>query len=136
MIKASSSTEDGSTSFTRQRSPDSRTDSQINTMVNTPEFSPYFSHLSASSHRNVTFLSSSRNDHTYKISGEPLTRVKCEARKQTSGSGENMTALLLDVLRHAEMLQSLLNSIEHNEKLGIVKFLCSLACDVILTKVY
>ena len=118
MIKASSSTEDGRTVSTRQRSPDSRTDSRSNTMVNTPEFSPYLTQSPVSS-RNVTFLSSLRNDHTCKIS-ESLTQVKCEAPKETSGDGggsggENVTALSLDILRHAEMLESLLNSIEDNE---------------------
>ena len=72
------------------------------------------------------FLSSSRNNHTSKI-GEPLTRVKCEVRKQTSGGpgggGENMTALSLDILRHTEMLQPLLKSIEDNEILEIVSLL-------------
>jgi hypothetical protein len=67
----------------------------------------------------VTFLSSSENDHTC-INGA-LTPVKYEARKQTSGtSRENMIALSLDVLRHTEMLQSLLNSTEDN---GIVSLL-------------
>ena len=123
MIKASSSTEDGSTTSTRQRSPDSRTDSRT-TMVNTSEFSPYLPQSPVSSQlKNVTFLSSSRNDHTCNAS-EQLTRVKCEARKQTiSSSVENMTALSLDILRHTEILQSLLNSIEDNEILEIVSLL-------------
>ena len=122
MIKASSSTEDGSTSFTRQRSPDSRTDSHTNTLVNTSEFSQNLPQLPVSSqlkNASVTFLSSSRNDDTCKIS-EPLTQVKCEAQKQTSSSGESMTALSLDILRHTEKLQSLLNGIGDNEILEIV----------------
>jgi hypothetical protein len=137
MIKASSSTEDGSTTtFTQQRSLYSRNiDSQTNTMVNTSsEFpSPYYLHqspVSSSQLRSVTFLpsSSSRNDltaTTCKIS-EPLTRDKCgEARKQVNdssdgggGGGENnhdIAALSRDILRHTEILQSLLNSLEDNE---------------------
>ena len=53
-------------------------------------------------------------------------RVKYETRKQTNCSGgdlENMTALSLDILRHTEMLQSLLNSIEDSEILEIVSLL-------------
>jgi hypothetical protein len=123
IIKASSSTEDGSTGFTSKRSLDSRTDSR--TLVNTSEFSPYLSQSPVSSQlKNVTFLSSSRSDHTC-ISGA-LTPVKCEARKQTSGgttSRENMIPLSLDILRHTEMLQSLLNSIKDNEIQEIVSFL-------------
>ena len=122
MIKASSSTEDGSTAFTRQRSIDSRTESRTNTIVNTSDFSPYLPQSPVSSQLGkVTFLSSSRNDPTCKIS-EPVTRViNDEAPKESSG-GENRTALSLDILRHTEMLQSLLNSIEENEILEIVSF--------------
>jgi hypothetical protein len=124
MIEASSSTEDGSTEFIRQRSIDSHTNSRTNAMVNTSEFSPYLPQSPVSSQpRNVTFLSSSRNDHT--CISELLTPVKCEARKQTSSgiSGENMIALSVDILRHTEMLQSLLDSIEDNEILEIVSLL-------------
>ena len=121
MIKASSSSEDGSTTFTRQRSVDSRT----NTMVDS-ESSPYLSQSPVSSQlRNVTFHSSSRNDNTCKTS-VPLTRDKCEAWKQTS-SEENMAALSLDILRHTEILQSLLNSIGDNEILESVSLLFYLA---------
>ena len=118
MINASSSTEDGSTASTRQRFCYSRTGS--NTMVNTPEFSPYFPQSPVSSQlKSVTFLSSSRNDLTCKIS-EPMT--KGEARKQTNSDdhdGENLTASL-DILRHTEKLQSLINSVKDNEILEIV----------------
>ena len=114
MIKA---TEDRSNTSTQQRSLDSRTDSRTDTMVNTSdlESSPYLPQSPVSSQlRNVTFLSSSRNDQTCKISVPPaLTGVECEVRKQSSE--ENMTALSLDVLRHTEILQSLLNSIEDSE---------------------
>ena len=118
MIKASSSTEDGSAAFTRQRFLDSHS----NTMVNISDSSPYLPQSPVSSQlRNVTFLSSSRNDLTCKIN-EPLTRVKSEARKQSNGDGggENMTALSLDILRHTEILQSLLNSVEDNEIIEMV----------------
>ena len=117
MIKASSSsTEDGSTAFTRQRSLDSHT----NTMVNSSEFSPYLHQSPVSSQlRSVTFLSSSLNDLTCKTS-EPLTRDKCEAQKQnitstSSDVGKNVTALSLEILRQTEILQSLLNNVEDNE---------------------
>ena len=128
MINASSSTEDGSTPFTRQRSFNSRS----NTMVNTPEFSPYFPQSPVSSQlRSVTFLSSSRNDLTCKMS-EPI--VQGGARKQTnSDCGEKITALSLDILRHTERLQSLLNSVEDNETLEIVSLLLlCLSLDVTL----
>ena len=84
--------------------------------MNTPEFSSHLTQSPVSSQlRNVTFLSSSRDDHTCKI-GEPLTRVKCEVQKQTSGGGgENMTAPSVDILRHTEMLESLLSSIKDDE---------------------
>ena len=132
MIKASSSTEDGSTGFTPQRSLESHTDSR--TLVNTSEFSPYLPQSPVSSQlRNVTFLSSSRNDHTC-ISGA-LTPVKYEARKQTSDgttSRESMVALSLNILRHTEMLHSLLNTIEDNEIheiVGLLLFNLSLDTD-------
>ena len=130
MIKA---TEDRSNTSTQQRSLDSRT----NTMVNTSDLEscPYLPQSPVSSQlRNVTFLSSSRNDQTCKIS-VPLTGVKCEARKQISSSEENMTALSLDVLRHTEVLQSLLNSIEDNEIRETVSLLPRWYY-VILMKVY
>ena len=128
MIKASSSTEDGSTAFTRQRSFDSRT----NTMVNTSEFSPYLLQSPVSAQlKSVTFLSSSRNDLTCKIS-EPMARG--EVRKQTNSvGGENMTALSLNILRHTDILESLLKSVEDN---GVLEIVCSLfpSLSVILTK--
>ena len=121
MIKASSSTTDGSTGSTRQRFTDSRTNTLVNESLaecslNLPP-SPVPSQL-----RNVTFLSSSRNDDTFKLS-EPLNHVGCEARKQTTSSGgEDMTAHSLYILRHTEMLQSLLKIIQDNEILEIVSF--------------
>lgn len=130
MIKASSSTEDGSTASTRQRPLDSHT------MVNTSEFSPYLHQSPVSSQlRSVTFLSSSRNDLTCKTSETP-TRDKCEARKQINtdgGENLNMTALSLDILRHTEVLQSLLSSVEDNGIHEIVSIMfLSLSLDVTL----
>ena len=53
---------------------------------------------------------------------EPIIQVG--ARKQTnSDCGEKITALSLDILRHTERLQSLLNSVEDNETLEIVSLL-------------
>ena len=116
IIAASSSNEDGSTAFTRQRSIDSRT----NTMVNTSATSLYLQSPVSSQLRNVTFLSSSRNDLTSKIN-EPLTRrFKSEARKQANTDDEeNVTALSLGILRHTEILQSLLDSVEANELVSL-----------------
>lgn len=114
IIKAESSTEDASISFMRQRCFDSRT------VINTQEFSPYIPQSPFSQCRNVTF-SSLRNDHTYKRTSESLNRkVKGGAQKQT---WENMTALSLDILRHTEKLQSLLNSAENAETLEVVSLL-------------
>jgi hypothetical protein len=91
-------------------------------MVNTSEFSPYLTQSPVSSQlKSVTFLSSSRNDLTSKIS-EPTTRGEVQKQNNSDG-GENMTALSLNILRHTERLQSLLNSVEDNEMLDIVSLL-------------
>jgi hypothetical protein len=99
LIKAGSSTEDIDV---RQRFFDSRT----NTMINTPEVSPFLPQL-----KNVTFPSSPRSDNA----SVTLTRgVKYEPRKP------NMTALSLDILRHTDKLRSLLDTVKDNEILEIV----------------
>ena len=42
----------------------------------------------------------------------PLQNIKCSAQKQTK---ENVATHSLEILRHAEKLQSLLHNVENNE---------------------
>jgi hypothetical protein len=110
LIKAGSSIEDANIASVRQRFFESRT----NTMVNTPDISPSLPQSPIPYQlRNVTFPSSPRNDNFCKIS--TLPEIQEEPRKQ------NMTALSLDILRHMEKLQSLINSVKDNEILEIVR---------------
>ncbi len=112
LITAASSIEDANIASIRQRFLESRT----NTMINTLDISPSIPQSpTPSQFRNVTFPSSPRNDTFYKIPSVPL--IQEEPREQ------NMTALSLDILRHMEKLQSLINSVKDSEILEIVSSL-------------
>ena len=96
----------------RQQSFDFRTNTMVNIEVSPPlpqsPFSP----------RDVTFPFSSRNEHSCKIPSVSLTReVKCEPQKQ------DMTALSMAILCHAEKLQSLLHGVKDSEIPEIVSLL-------------
>ena len=137
MITVGSSTEDASMALMRQRFFDSRT------VVNAQEFSPYLPQSPTSQYLPSPFSQfpqspipqfpqssipqlrnntrpSSRDDHACKISGVSLSRkVKCNLQKP---SLEDMTALSLEILRHSEKLQSLLDSVDDSEILEVVSF--------------
>ena len=127
MIKAKSLTENASIAFTRQRSLESRT------MGTATEFSLYFPQSPSSpihpspsqfhsvplSHIRSATLPSSRNDHIIRIPSVPVTqKVKCDESQERTR--ENLTALSLEIMRHAEKLKSLLNSAKESEILEIV----------------
>ena len=134
MIKDKSLTENASIAFTRQRSLESRT------MGTATEFSLYFPqspsspvHPSPSQFHSVPLsqirsatLPSSRNDHIIRIPSVPVVTQKVKCDESQERTRENLTALSLEIMRHAEKLKSLLNSAKDSEILEIVsRFLFS-----------